>query len=104
VVEKFLQFSRAEAGLALSRERIAATQLLNDFRRREGGLWLTFARRRGAPFLVLADLDVRGIAFRNLLENAVRYGAADAPNSARPQSAEFSRVRPASRAASVSRQ
>ena len=29
--------------------------------------------------MVLADLDVLGIALRNLLENAVRYGAADAP-------------------------
>ena len=29
--------------------------------------------------MVLADLDMLGIAVRNLLENAVRYGAADVP-------------------------
>ena len=84
LVEKLLQLSRAEAGLALSRERIDVTQLLDilldDFRRQDGvGKRLVFVRRRGKPFMVLADLDVLGIAMRNLLENAVRYGAADTP-------------------------
>ena len=84
LVEKLLQFSRAEAGLALNRERIDVTQLLDilmdDFRRQDGvGKRLVLGRRRQEPFMVLADLDVLGIAVRNLLENAVRYGAADAP-------------------------
>jgi two-component system OmpR family sensor kinase len=83
LVEKLLQFARAEAGLALNRERIDVTQLLNilmdDFRRQKGvGQRLLFLPRRQKPFMVLADLDVLGIALRNLLENAVRYGAAEA--------------------------
>ena len=50
LVEKLLQFSRAEAGLALSRERIDVTQLLDilmdDFRRQDGvGQRLVFVRR-----------------------------------------------------------
>jgi two-component system, OmpR family, sensor kinase len=84
LVEKLLQFSRTEAGLALKRECIDVTQLLDilmdDFRRQDGvGKRLVFRRRQQGPFMVLADLDVLGIAVRNLLENAVRYGAADAP-------------------------
>jgi two-component system OmpR family sensor kinase len=84
LVEKLLQFSRADAGLVLKRERIDVTQLLailmDDFDRQEGvGQRLVLDRRRQGPFMVLADLDVLGIAVRNLLENAVRYGAADAP-------------------------
>ena len=84
LVEKLLQFSRADAGLVLKRERIDVTQLLrilmDDFSRQESvGQRLVLDRRRQGPFLVLADLDVLGIALRNLLENAVRYGTADAP-------------------------
>jgi two-component system, OmpR family, sensor kinase len=84
LVEKLLQLSRAEAGLALSREGIDVMQLLDilmdDFRRQDGvGQRLVLVRPRQGPFMVLADLDVLGIAVRNLLENAVRYGAADAP-------------------------
>jgi two-component system, OmpR family, sensor kinase len=84
LAEKLLQFSRAEAGLALNRECIDVTQLLNilldDFRRQHGvGQRLLLVPRRQEPFMVLADLDVLGIALRNLLENAVRYGAAEAP-------------------------
>jgi two-component system OmpR family sensor kinase len=84
LVEKLLQFSRTEAGLALKRERIDVTQLLgilmDDFRRQEGvGKRLVLGRRPQGPFVVLADVDVVGIALRNLLENAVRYGDVDAP-------------------------
>lgn len=84
LAEKLLQFSRAEAGLALSRERVDVVQLLDilmdDFRRLD---WvdkrLALSRPGQGSFMVLADLDILGIAVRNLLENAVRYGAADAP-------------------------
>lgn len=84
LVEKLLQFSRAEAGVGLKRERIDVRQLLDilmdDFRRQGGvGKRLVLGRRRQGAFMVLADLDVLGIAVRNLLENAVRYGATDAP-------------------------
>ena len=86
LAEKLLQFSRTEAGLVLKRERVDVTRLLlvltDDFRHQDGvGERLT-VRRCGqgqGPFSVLADLDVLGIALRNLLENAVRYGTADGP-------------------------
>jgi two-component system OmpR family sensor kinase len=86
LAEKLLQFSRAEAGLALKREHVEVTRLLcillDEFRHQDGvGERLT-VRRCGhghGPFRVLADLDVLGIALRNLLENAVRYGVADGP-------------------------
>ncbi len=84
LAEKLLQFSRTEAGMALQRERIEVARLLcilvDDFRRQEGvGERLVVHRHGQERFVVLADLDVLGIALRNLLENAVRYGAADAP-------------------------
>jgi two-component system OmpR family sensor kinase len=84
LAEKLLQFSRAEAGLALSRERVDVVQLLDilmdDFRRLEGiDKRLALSWPGQGSFMVLADLDMLGIAVRNLLENAVRYGAADAP-------------------------
>jgi two-component system, OmpR family, sensor kinase len=84
LAEKLLQFSRAEAGLALKRERVDVTRLLHilmdDFRHQDGvGERLTVRRRGHGPFSVLADLDVLGIALRNLLENAVRYGTANGP-------------------------
>jgi two-component system OmpR family sensor kinase len=84
LAEKLLQFSRTEAGLALKRERVDVARLLciliDDFRHQDGvGERLSVRRRGHSPFMVLADLDVLGIALRNLLENAVRYGTADAP-------------------------
>jgi two-component system OmpR family sensor kinase len=84
LAEKLLQFARAEAGLALKRERVDVMRLLriliDDFRHQDRvGERLTVRPRGHAPFIVLADLDVLGIALRNLLENAVRYGSADAP-------------------------
>jgi two-component system OmpR family sensor kinase len=71
LAEKLLQFSRAEAGLALKRERVDVTRLLHilidDFRHQDGvGERLTVRRRGHGPFNVLADLDVR-------------YGTADGP-------------------------
>ena len=76
LTEKLLQFSRAGAGLALKRERIAVMTvllvLIDDFRRQDGvGERLRLTQTISHEFFVLADLDVLGIAFRNLFENAV---------------------------------
>jgi two-component system, OmpR family, sensor kinase len=84
LTEKLLQFSRTGAGLALKRERTAVMTvlrvLIDDFRRQDGvGERLQLTQHLSHEFFVLADIDVLGIAFRNLLENAVRYGAAEAP-------------------------
>ncbi len=84
LAEKLLQFSRTGAGLALKRERVAVIPvlliLMDDFRRQEGvGDRLRLTRRTLDELVVLADIDVLGIALRNLLENAVRYGTPDVP-------------------------
>jgi two-component system, OmpR family, sensor kinase len=70
--------------LALNRERVAVMTvllvLIDDFRRQDGvGERLRLTQHISHEFFVLADLDVLGIALRNLLENAVRYGAPDKP-------------------------
>jgi len=82
LTEKLLQFSRTGAGVALKRERIAAMTvlrvLIDDFRRQDGvGERLRLTQHNSHEFFILADLDILGIAFRNLLENAARYGAPD---------------------------
>ena len=84
LTEKLLQLSRTGAGLVLQQQPIdviAVLQLLVDEFRRPNGvgdrLQLTVAP--GADFVVQGDLDVLGITLRNLIENAVRYGAADEP-------------------------
>jgi two-component system, OmpR family, sensor kinase len=83
LAEKLLQLSRAGAGLVLQRERtdvVAVMQVLVDEFRRLNGVAdrLRLVARRG-EMIVLAELDVLGIAVRNLIENAVRYGAPDEP-------------------------
>jgi two-component system OmpR family sensor kinase len=84
LTEKLLQFSRTGAGLALKRERIAVMTvllvLIDDFRRQDGvGKRLQLTQHIDHELILLADIDVLGIALRNLLENAVRYGAPDQP-------------------------
>lgn len=84
LTEKLLQLSRAESGLALSREPVdllpALRVLVDEFRREAGGAD-RFEVDEGASgtFIVRSDVDVLGIAIRNLLENAVRYGVACEP-------------------------
>ncbi len=84
LTEKLLQLSRAESGLALSREPVdllPALRILIDEFRRDGGGAYRFEVDEGASgtFIVRSDVDVLGIAIRNLLENAVRYGVACEP-------------------------
>ena len=84
LAEKLLQLLAHRRGLALKREPTDVMPvlqvLIDDFRRQDGvGERLSLRPRGHAPFMVLADLDVFGIALRNLLENAVRYGSPDEP-------------------------
>jgi two-component system OmpR family sensor kinase len=84
LAEKLLQLSRTGAGLALKREPTDVMPvlqvLIDDFRRQDGvGGRLRLASATVHPFVVRADVDALGIAIRNLLENAVRYGAQDEP-------------------------
>jgi two-component system, OmpR family, sensor kinase len=84
LAEKLLQFSRTGGVLALARERVAVMPvlqvLIDDFRRQDGiGERLRLTRHDTEELVALTDLDVLGIALRNLLENAVRYGAPDEP-------------------------
>lgn len=81
MASKLLQLSRAESGLALSKEPFDLTMLLNLLLRDVD----PSARRRiifrqpEKPVWVRGDIDAIGIALHNLLENAERYGAVDAP-------------------------
>ncbi len=82
LAEKLLQFSRTGGILALRRERIAVLPvlqlLINDFQRQDGvGNRLRLTLNNAEELIALTDLDVLGIGLRNLLENAVRYGAPD---------------------------
>lgn len=84
LAEKLLQLSRTGAGLVLQRQPIDVITvlqlLLDEFRRLDGvGDRLSLTVAPGADFVVQGDLDVLGITLRNLIENAVRYGAADEP-------------------------
>jgi two-component system OmpR family sensor kinase len=82
--EKLLQLARAEAGLGASGEAVDLLPALNvvvdDFQRGlPAGRVLTYEVAPGADLRAPMDVDAFGIAVRNLLENALRYGAADEP-------------------------
>jgi two-component system, OmpR family, sensor kinase len=84
LTEKLLQLSRAGAGLALTREPLdlmPVLKILVDEFRRQGALEdrLHLSLGDSPEFIVRSDIDVLGIAIRNLLENAVRYGSTDEP-------------------------
>jgi two-component system OmpR family sensor kinase len=84
LTEKLLQLSRAESGRALAREPVdlvAALKVLVDEFRRQGRLGNRLQLNLGGTteFIVYSDMDVIGIAIRNLIENARQYGAADEP-------------------------
>jgi two-component system, OmpR family, sensor kinase len=83
LAEKLLQLSRTGAGVGMQHERVdmltIVQVLVDEFRRREDvgdRLVLTGPRNE---FIVRGELDVLGITLRNLIENAVRYGAPDEP-------------------------
>jgi two-component system, OmpR family, sensor kinase len=84
LAEKLLQLSRTGAGLVLQRNPVDVLQvvqlLVDEFRRQHGvGDRLRMMVADGADFIVQAEIDGIGIALRNLIENAVRYGAPDEP-------------------------
>jgi two-component system OmpR family sensor kinase len=84
LAEKLLQLSRAGAAAGLLRERIdlltVLQVLVDEFRRREDvGDRLVVTAECSDEFIVQGELDVLGITLRNLIENAVRYGAPDEP-------------------------
>jgi two-component system, OmpR family, sensor kinase len=84
LAEKLLQLSRAGAGVGTLRERIDVMTVLqvlvDEFRRREEvGDRLVVTAERPDEFIVQGEMDVLGITLRNLIENAVRYGAPDEP-------------------------
>jgi two-component system, OmpR family, sensor kinase len=84
LTEKLLQLSRAGAGLALAREPVdlapALKILVDEFRRQDRlNHRLELELGEHTEFIVHSDIDVLGIAIRNLLENAVRYGSSDEP-------------------------
>jgi len=83
-VEKLLQLSRAEAGIALRRDPVDLVQvadlLVEEFQRSTvHGDRLRLLVETDADMIVRGDVDVLGIALRNLIENALVHGPADAP-------------------------
>ncbi|MGY3609781.1 MULTISPECIES: ATP-binding protein [unclassified Bradyrhizobium] len=84
LAEKLLQLSRAGAGIGMLRERIdmltVVQVLVDEFRRREDvGARLVVTAECPDEFIVQGEIDVLGITLRNLIENAVRYGAPEEP-------------------------
>lgn len=98
LAEKLLQLSRVGASLALRREAVdlmpVLLALLEDFRRQNGvGDRLRLSAVGADALILMADLDAVGIAVRNLLENAVLYGAFDEPIDVLIESDRILRVR-----------
>nr|WP_298687479.1 ATP-binding protein [uncultured Dongia sp.] len=84
LVEKLLQLSRAESGIAMSEERsdlAPVMRLVLD----EIGRQTPFAGRidfdmpPAIPLMAAIDIDAFAIVFRNLVENALLHGAATVP-------------------------
>jgi two-component system OmpR family sensor kinase len=78
-VEKLLQLSRVEAGVALKRDAVdllvPLELVIEDFARRpEVGERLRLEDGGLGSVMVAADLDALAIALRNLVENALRHG------------------------------
>src|SRR6202045_20832 len=84
LAEKLLQLSRTGAGVGMQQDPVdiltVLQVLVDEFRRREDvGDRLVVTAKCWDEFIVQGELDVLGITLRNLIENAVRYGAADEP-------------------------
>src|SRR6202047_3247175 len=82
LAEKLLQLSRTGAGVGMQRDPVDMLTVLHvlvdEFRRHEevGDRVVVTAEDRD-EFIVQGELDILGITLRNLIENAVRYGAPD---------------------------
>jgi two-component system OmpR family sensor kinase len=84
LAEKLLQLSRTGAGVGMQQDPVdiltVLQVLVDEFRRHEevGDRLVVTAECRD-EFIVQGELDILGITLRNLIENAVRYGAPDEP-------------------------
>jgi len=84
LAEKLLQLSRTGAGVGMQQDPVdmltVLQVLVDEFRRHEDvGDRLVVTAEGGDEFIVQGELDILGITLRNLIENAVRYGAPDEP-------------------------
>jgi two-component system OmpR family sensor kinase len=84
LAEKLLQLSRTGAGVGMQQDPVdmltVLQVLVDEFRRHEGvGDRLVVTAECRDEFIVQGELDILGITLRNLIENAVRYGARDEP-------------------------
>ena len=84
LAEKLLQLSRTGAGIGMQQDPVdiltVLQVLVDEFRRLEGvGDRLVVTAECPDEFIVQGELDILGITLRNLIENAVRYGAPDEP-------------------------
>jgi two-component system OmpR family sensor kinase len=81
--EKLLQLARAEAGLGAATDPNDLLPplrvVIDDFSRTHPPGRLLFVVTDGTDLRAPMDVDAFGIAIRNLLENASRYGATDEP-------------------------
>ncbi len=84
LAEKLLQLSRTGAGVGMQQDPVdiltVLQVLVDEFRRHEDvGDRLVVTAECRDEFIVQGELDILGITLRNLIENAVRYGAPDEP-------------------------
>jgi two-component system, OmpR family, sensor kinase len=84
LAEKLLQLSRTGAGVGMQRDPVdiltVLQVLVDEFRRHEDvGDRLVVTPECPDEFIVQGELDILGITLRNLIENAVRYGAPNEP-------------------------
>jgi two-component system OmpR family sensor kinase len=84
LAEKLLQLSRTGAGVGMQQDPVdmltVLQVLVDEFRRLENvGDRLVVTAECPDEFIVQGELDILGITLRNLIENAIRYGAPDEP-------------------------
>lgn len=81
MASKLLQLSRAESGVALSKEAFDLSMLLDLLLRDvlPGSGRRIVVKQPAEPVWVIGDIDAIGIALHNLIENAERYGTPGAP-------------------------